>query len=34
MAIINSVLSRDYFARRFLKEREQRPISLHASRFN
>jgi hypothetical protein len=32
MAIINSALSRDYFARRFMKEREQRAVSLHAAR--
>lgn len=31
MAIINSALTRDYFARRFLKERQQRSVSKHAS---
>jgi hypothetical protein len=34
MAVINSALSRDYFACRFLKERDHRPVSLHASRIN
>ncbi|MCP2061979.1 hypothetical protein [Bradyrhizobium diazoefficiens] len=32
MAVINSALLRDRFANRFLKERERRPIALHASR--
>ncbi|MCG2642443.1 MULTISPECIES: hypothetical protein [Bradyrhizobium] len=32
MAAINSALQRDRFAKRFLKERKQRPIALHASR--
>ncbi len=32
MAVINSALLRDRFAKRFLKERGQRPIAMHASR--
>lgn len=32
MAVINSALLRDRFAKQFLVEREQRPIALHASR--
>ncbi|MGC0325018.1 hypothetical protein ABIG06_005647 [Bradyrhizobium sp. USDA 326] len=32
MAVINSALLRDRFAKQFLKEREQRPIALHAAR--
>ena len=32
MAVINSALLRDRFARQYFKEREQRPIALHASR--
>jgi hypothetical protein len=34
MAIINSALSHDYFARQFLQERVQKPVGLHASRIN
>lgn len=32
MAVINSGLQSDRFAKQFLKEREQRPIAMHASR--
>jgi hypothetical protein len=34
MAIVNSALNTDYFARRFLKESQRRPVSVHASRIN
>lgn len=34
MAIINSALNTDYFARRFLRERQRRPVGVHASRMN
>ncbi len=32
VAILNSALYRDYFARRFLKERDRVSIGAHASR--
>lgn len=32
MAVINSAMRRDRFAKQFLKEREQRPVAMHASR--
>ncbi|MET4390857.1 hypothetical protein ABIB73_006643 [Bradyrhizobium sp. F1.4.3] len=34
MAVINSALLRDRFAKQFLKECEQRPIAMHASRLS